>query len=433
MTRIAAELLTVTFVDNGGITRAKTVPAGRAAAASTAGIGASTTFSVFTGLDAMGAAHGLEIPTGDLRLVADLDAHVVDGAWAWAPADLVDTAGAPWPTCARTFARRMEQRAAEGGLRVEASFESEFTAWHADGRPLHEQPAYGLEATRAAGPFLLAIVRRLQALGVEVDQVHPEYSPGQLEVSVGRTGPVAAADRIVLVRDVVRTVARELGLRVSFSAKPAPDSLGNGAHLHLSLWRGDDNLFGCGDNPHGMAPEARAFLAGLLAELPALVGVVCASPVSYLRLGPSRWTGAYRCWGLENREAPLRLIRGSRSTRPGGANVELKPVDASGNPYLAVGAAIAAGLAGIAAGLDPAPECTIDPATMRDADRTAAGLTPLPAGLEEATDALRASEVLCEAMGDLLHGSLVAVRVREHDDAMGISAEALCERYRFRY
>ena len=161
-------------------------------------------------------------------------------------------------------------------------------------------------------------------------------------------------------------------MRVSLSAKPAPDALGNGAHLHLSLWRGDDNLFGSGDDGYGMAPEARAFLAGLLAELPALLGVVCGSPVSFLRLGPSRWTGVYGCWGLENREAPLRLIQGSRSTRPRGANVELKPVDASGNPYLAVGAAIAAGLAGIDAGLELPPECTIDPATMSDADRAAA-------------------------------------------------------------
>ena len=70
---------------------------------------------------------------------------------------------------------------------------------------------------------------------------------------------------------------------------------------------------------------------------------------------------------------------------------------------------------------------------MSDADRDAAGLTPLPADLEAATDALRASTVLREAMGETLHDSLVAVRVREHDDAMGISAEGLCERYRFRY
>ena len=130
--------------------------------AASAGIGASTTFSVFTGLDAMGAARGLEVPTGDFRLVADLDAAAIDGPWAWAPADLCDTEGAPWPTCSRTFARRMERRVAERGFRVEASFETEFTVWDGDGRALHEQPAYGLEATRAAGPFLLALVRRLR-------------------------------------------------------------------------------------------------------------------------------------------------------------------------------------------------------------------------------------------------------------------------------
>jgi glutamine synthetase len=430
---VDAELLTVTFVDNGGITRAKTVPATRAAAAGTTGIGASTTFSVFTGLDAMGSARGLEIPTGDLRLVADLDAHVVDGDYAWAPADLIDLEGAPWPTCARTFARQQEAALHERGLRCAMTFETEFTVWDAAGEPLHQQPAYGLEATRASGAFLLALVRRLQALGIPVDQVHPEYSPGQLEVSVGVTGAGAAADRAVLVRDVIRTVAREQGLRVSLSAKPAPDVLGNGAHLHVSLWRGDQNLFGTGDDPFGMAPEARAFLAGLLAGLPALLGVVCSSPVSYLRLGPSRWTGVYGCWGVENREAPLRLIQGHRASRPGAANVELKPVDASGNPYLAVGAAIAAGLHGMDAELELPPECAIDPATMSEGERRDAGIEPLPDDLPSATAALRWSQPLRAAMGETLHDALVAVRMREHEDAAGVAPEMLCERYRFRY
>jgi glutamine synthetase len=375
----------------------------------------------------------LEVPTGDLRLVADLGAHVVDGPFAWAPADLVDLEGAPWPTCARTFARRMEQAAAERGLTCPMTFETEFTAWDADGEPLHAQPAYGIEATRAAGAYLLALVRRLRALGVPVDQVHPEYAPGQLEVSVGVAGPVAAADRVVLVRDVIRTVARELGLRVSLSAKPTPDALGNGAHLHLSLWRGGANLFGTGDDGYGMTPEARSFLAGILAELPALFGVVCASPVSFLRHGPSRWTGVYACWGVENREAPLRLIQGHRASRPGAANVELKAVDASGNPYLAVGAVIAAGLRGIDAGLELPDEVAIDPATMDDATRTAADIAPLPGDLASAAAAVRASDVLRAAMGETLHDTLVAVRVKEDAGAAGASADELCERYRFRY
>ena len=113
---LAAELLTLVFVDNGGIARAKTVPAGRAAYAATAGIGASTVFAVFDGLDVMGAAHGLELPTGDMRLRADLEAAVSDGTWALVPADLVDTEGAPWPACARAFARRMEEAAGHGGI-----------------------------------------------------------------------------------------------------------------------------------------------------------------------------------------------------------------------------------------------------------------------------------------------------------------------------
>ena len=360
MTTIDAELLTVTFVDSGGITRAKTVPASRADMAATAGIGASTTFSVFTGLDAMGAAYGLEVPTGDFRLVADLDAAAIDGPGRGRPADLCDTDGAPWPTCSRTFARTMEQRAAERGLRLEASFESEFTVWDGDGRPLHEQPAYGVEATRAAGPFLLALVRRLQSLGVEVDQVHPTIPPGQLEVSVGRTGAVLAADRVVLVRDVNPTVARELGPpRVAVGQTGARRARQRRAPAPVAVARRRQPVRQRRRRPrHGArrpAPSSPACWPSCRRW-----SASCApAGLLSLRLGPSRWTGVYRCWGLENREAPLRLIQGSRSTRPRGANVELKPVDASGNPYLAVGAAIAAGLAGIEAGLELAPECTI--------------------------------------------------------------------------
>jgi glutamine synthetase len=313
------------------------------------------------------------------------------------------------------------------------SFESEWFAWRADGSPAHAQPAYGLEATRAAGDLLLAVARRLTAVGVEVEQLHPEYAAGQLEVSVGATAPVAAADRAVLVRDVVRTVHREAGARCSFSPRVDLDSLGSGAHLHLSLWRDGENLMGVGDGVHGLTPDGASFLAGIDAEIAALVGVGCASPVSYLRLGPSRWTGAYRCWGLENREAPLRLIRGSRSTRPRGANAELKTVDASGNPYLVVGAAIAAGLAGIERGLELPPECTTDPATMSAGERRERGYEPLPGTLADGAAALRASGLLRAAMGEPLHDALCAVREREAADTAGLSDDDLCNLYRHRY
>jgi glutamine synthetase len=148
-------------------------------------------------------------------------------------------------------------------------------------------------------------------------------------------------------------------------------------------------------------------------------------------LGLSRWTGAYVCWGLENREAPLRVIQGSAGAA--GANAEVKCVDASGNPYLVVGALLAAGMAGLDAALVLPPECAVDPATLAADERVARGIAPLPADLTAATAALAASTTLRAAMGDMLHDALCAVRRREHEDAAGRSDDELCTHYRFRY
>jgi glutamine synthetase len=425
------ELLAATFVDNGGISRCKLVPAGRVAHAVRAGIGGSTTFSVFTGLDLMGSARSYEVPTGDFRLVPDLDALATDGSpIAWAPADLQDQDGEPWPTCGRAFARRATAALAARGLEVSAAFETEWFAFLGDGAPAHAGPAYGLDAARQGNEVLLGVARRLHALGVPVDQIHAEYAHGQFEVSIAATPPVEAADRAVLVRDAIRTVCRELGLRASLSPKPQLDALGSGAHVHVSLWRDGRNLFGAGAEP-GPTAEGRAFLAGLLRELPALVAVGCAAPVSYLRLGPSRWTGAFAIWGVENREAPLRLIRGSRVLRPASANVELKTVDASGNPYLVIGCLLTAGLAGIDDGLQLPPEVTNDPATLTAEDRAAAGIAALPASLSEATAALRASALLRAALGEPLHDALCAVREREA--VTELDGEALLAAYRWAF
>ena len=138
------------------------------------------------------------------------------------------------------------------------------------------------------------------------------------------------------------------GLRASFSPKVLADGVGNGEHPHLSLWRDDVNLFSSGTGRYGMGGEAEAFTAGVLAHLPALLAVGAPSPASYLRLTPSPWAGPFQVWGLENREAALRLITGSPGN-PGAANLEVKALDQAANPYLVVAGLIHTGLAGIAA------------------------------------------------------------------------------------
>ena len=130
-----------------------------------------------------------------------------------------------------------------------------------------------------------------------------------------------------------RAAARH-GLRISFSPVPFEGEAGNGAHLHLSLADDDGPLFSGGDGPHGMRPAGESAIAGVLQTLPDLLGVYAGSVLSAARLKPGNWAGAAQCWGLENREAAVRFVAATPGN-PHGANVELKLIDPSANPYLA--------------------------------------------------------------------------------------------------
>ena len=420
------ELVAVTFVDNAGIVRAKTVPAARLAAVSERGVGAPFAFSIFQGNDGMATATGFEA-TGDARLVPDLDrlAGGVDG-WGRAPGDLHEQDGGPWAFCTRSFLKRMTDRLEAAGVEVRMAYELEWYAEHDDGRPAHSQPAYSMNATAEAGAYLREVARRLAAFGVDIEQLHPEYSAGQMEVSAGVADPLAAADASIAVRHAVHAARAATGIRPSFSPLPRPDGLGNGCHLHFSLWRDGRNVTGEGAAP---GPEGAAFMAGVLRELPGLTALGCACPLSYQRMLPNRWTGAHVCWGIENREASLRFIPGTASARPAGANAELKAVDASGNPYLVAGAVIAAGLAGLEEGAQLPEPVQIEPS--RVADERA--LARLPEGLPAAAAALEGSRLLREALGAPLHEAIVAVRRGESAAAAQIADGALSDLYRWRY
>lgn len=433
LTARGIELVAISFVDNAGVARAKAVPAAELPRALRAGIGSPRVLGVFTGDDAIAEAGELSLPVGDLRLVPDLDALAggVDG-WGWAPADQHDQDGNVWRLCPRAVLRRAVETIAANDLELRMAFELEWYAEHADGTPVHSGPGYSAAALGDAGAHLRDVAQRLAAHGIAAQQVHAEYSPGQLEVSLPATDAVRAADQCVLARYVIRGAARAADLKASFSPLTYPGMVGNGCHLHVSLWRAGANLLGPGDDGTPADGAGRAFLAGVLDELPGLVALGCASPLSYQRLGPTRWTGAFRCWGVENREAPLRYIAGSAALRPGAANVELKPLDSSGNPYLVAAAAIAAGLDGVRRGAELPPPVAVDPATLPAEERERLGLVLLPADPEAGALALERSDVLRRALGPELLGAVVAVRRAEAGRASG-SDEELSATYRWRY
>ncbi|MER7052477.1 glutamine synthetase family protein [Streptomyces sp. NPDC000351] len=413
MTEAGVRVVALSWVDNAGISRAKAVPLGRLHQLAGHGVGMSPVFDTFLVDDSTARTDGHGGPCGDLLLLPDMNRLVPLAAqpgWAWAPADRYGQDGAPYPGCHRSFVNRMVRRAADLGLSLLMGFETE---WSLGPGGLGDGPAYGLSRLADSGAYLLDVVDALTAQGVEVLQVHPEYEPGQFEVSTAAEDPLGAADTAVLVRHTVRTVSHAHGLRASFAPLTTPSGIGNGGHVHLSLWRGEENLMHGGTGPRGMTSEGEAFLAGVLRSLPALTAIGCPAPASYLRLAPSAWAGAYRCWGWENREAALRFVTGPAHEASRCANAELKCFDQAANPYLVVGSVIAAGLAGCEEALRLPEEYSDDPAHADPVELERRGVERLPAGLDEAVRHLEGSAVLRKAMGDHLFGSVLAVRDAE--------------------
>jgi glutamine synthetase len=268
---------------------------------------------------------------------------------------------------------------------------------------------------------------------VSVDQVHPEYGAGQYEVSVVAQDPLAAADTLVLVRETIRALSRRYGLRASFSPKVLADGVGNGGHVHLSLWQDDRNLFHGGDGPYGLTDVAESFVAGILQHLPALLALGAPSVASYLRLIPQHWAGPYQAWGLENREAALRLITGSPGSQLRAANLEVKALDLSANPYLVVAGLVFAGLAGVAASERLPEPVDVDPASLTPDELTERGITRLPTTLATATDAFEQDETLTAAFGPELSATIVDVRRGEIERLADASPEQVAAAVRWRH
>ncbi|MET8453866.1 glutamine synthetase family protein [Streptomyces sp. NPDC005209] len=448
-TALAAELggrgvrgIVLAYVDTAGIGRVKAIPTARLPTAAAWGVGMSPVFDTFLADDSIVTTDVLGSPDGDLRLYPALDRLVElagQPGWAWAPVDRITQEGERHPGCGRTFLRRTVADAEERhGLTFLAAVEIEWAVGLASAPegefvPAVSGPAYGATRQIELSDYTADLLAACAAQGVDVDQIHPEYAPGQFELSVGALDPVAAADRSVLVRQTVRAVSQRHGLRASFAPAVLAEGVGNGGHLHLSCRRDGANLHTGGMRRYGMTAEAESFAAGVLAHLPALTALTAPSPASYLRLKPSQWAGVFTAWGRETREAALRVVTGTAGRQERYANLEVKPVDLAANPYLALGCVIAAGLDGVTSAAALPEEITGDPARLGEEEAAARGVRRLPASLPEAVEEFRRDEVLRAALGPVLADAVTAVRLGEAAAVDGLDDARVAAAYRWKY
>lgn len=422
-----------TFVDHSGAARMKAVPLTGLARAARSGLGFSPVLDAFTSDGGIDAASPLDTPDGDLRMIPDLDQLAVllaPEGWAWAPGDRFHQDGTVYASCQRSFARAQVAAGLSKGISALMAFEVEWMAGRDedDFQPAFGGTGYGLSRFIGAAGYVRDVLESLEAAGVRVEQIHPEYGPAQFEVSVAAQDPVSAADTGVLVKLIISAVSARHGLRASFAPAVLTDNVGNGGHLHASFWQDGRNLLAGGTGRYGLTERGESIMAGLLHALPALLAIGAPTPASYLRLLPSRWAGVYQVWGRENREAAVRFIEAS-SSDPGTANVELKCFDSSANPYLLAGSVMAVALNG-ADGQDSLPEeVSGDPAAPGhpQADRA----VRLPGSLGEALKALEASDELRAAAGEHLISTFAASRRAEIELADGQTDSEIIARSRW--
>lgn len=426
-----ADVIRFLYADHGGIIRGKASSHGRLAERLRTGIGHTVGMMAMSMLDSLRPVAGMG-PVGEVRIVPDPATFTMlpyaPGAAAMC-ADLVRLDGHPWEACARSFLKQAMAELAADGYELAAAFEPEFTLGHRvpdpEGGPdrlvpIDDSLCYSSTGFHLAHDYTMALLRAFEAQGLRVEHYYPEYGHGQQEVSIRHAPALRAADNQVFFRETVRGVAFRQNLWASLAPKPIPDQIGNGCHLHVSLWSAGmtRNLFFNETGTYGLSDIGYHFIGGLLAHMPALLALTAPTVNSYRRLSPRSWSSAYACYGMDNREAAVRICSPLRGDAEGSTNLELKPSDSSANPYLALGAVILAGLDGVRAKTDPGEAINVDPADLSDEERARLGARRLPCSLGEALDALEADELLMDALGPLRRTAYLAVK-RSDVEAFG--------------
>ncbi len=405
------------YCDFSGVTRGKAVNVSTLANKLREGVGLTRGQMAINLLEDLIPIKGMEA-VGEIRLVPDPDSFSL---LPWTPSsagmlcDQLDHNGADWGACPRSFLKAAIQKADRLGFSIQTGFENEFyLATEQDGiyKAFDDSPVYSSIGLDRSAAVMHDIVEALDAQGLVVEQAINEYGAGQQEISIRHAPALRAADNQIKLRDTVRGVALRRDLLASFAPKPFPDQIGSGCHVHVSVWNreGTRNLLYEPGDPRGLSDLGRHFIGGLLHHLPALIALTCPSYNSYRRLQPSAWAGAYSSWGLDNREATVRVASPFWGREEQTYNMELKCCDASANPYIALGALIACGLDGIERSLSPGEPCEVDPATLGEEERQA---RRLPGSLSEALDHLAADKLLQDAMGELMGRAYLQVRRAE--------------------
>lgn len=348
-----------------------------------------------------------ELGYGDFHMVPDMSTlRVAD----WLPAtaivlcDLADDSTHELVAVApRTILRRQIERLATHGLTAKAASELEYYIYEESYReaadvgfseltPIgwYSEDYHIMQGSREEF-FNGAVRRHLGASGIPVENSKGETGRGQHEMNIRYTTVLEMADRHTIMKLLMKDTADQLGISVTFMAKPDAGQAGSSCHIHLSLWHDDENAF-VGDREVGpirCSDTFTSFLGGWMQHTSAFMPFYAPTVNSYKRYQDASWAPTSIAWSYDNRTAGYRVIGSGPSLR-----IECRLPGADVNPYLGYAAALASGIDGI--------ENATEPPDMFSGDVYAAEDLPMvPGSLTGAIPCFASSEFVAEALGEV--------------------------------
>lgn len=211
------------------------------------------------------------------------------------------------------------------------------------GRPLEFDGMHSVDELEHFGAFIEDVYAACETQHVSADTALSEFGVGQFEINLKHVpDALQAADEALLLKRIVRGVARKHNFAVTFMAKPYSGMSGNGCHVHFSvLDENGGNIFDNGAETG--TPALRRAVAGLIDSMPDFMTVFAPHMNSYRRMRSESYAPTVPVWGYENRTTALRIPAGDPSAK----RIEHRVAGADANPYLTVASVLGAGLHGI--------------------------------------------------------------------------------------
>ncbi|RJX25074.1 MAG: type I glutamate--ammonia ligase [Acholeplasma sp.] len=257
------------------------------------------------------------------------------------------------------------------------------------------------------------IVLELEKMGFNMEVSHHEVAFGQHEINFTFDNALEACDNIQTFKVLVKNIARRHGYHATFMPKPIQGINGSGMHSNLSLTDASgNNVFYNPDTENQLSTTALCFIGGVMKHAQEFCLVTNPTVNSYKRLVPGYEAPCYISWSDANRSTMIRIpaARG-RATR-----IEVRSVDPSSNPYLAMSALLASGLDGIRNSLDGVSPVKKNLFKMSEVERKRLGIKNLPESLREAIEYFASSDLMKETIGEALHTKLIEAKTKEWDE-----------------